>query len=143
MSPKLLAMTQRLLTNRRHPISQPNVRSTIHRFLSNTKHDCLFRSQYHLYNPTANIHDPHHEWHPVKPTINPNRRQPGGCFAHAFDSLEDSFAAFTLPHMGCCDEHPRILTPRYPHFNCRLRPLISLPLSNPIDSCTPAALLTL
>ena len=31
------AITQHLLTNRRHPINQPNVRSTTHRFLSNTK----------------------------------------------------------------------------------------------------------
>jgi hypothetical protein len=55
------AITQRLLTNRRHPMTQPKVRSTTQRFLSFGIALGLLWAQHHLDNPTAKVHHPLHK----------------------------------------------------------------------------------
>jgi hypothetical protein len=66
-------------------MSQPKVRSTTQRFLSNTKPKGVFWSQHHLHNPTAKVHHPLHKRLTIKAAIHPDGCQTRYLLARLFD----------------------------------------------------------
>ena len=141
MSLKFVGVTQRLLTNRRQPISQPKVRSTTQRFLSNTKHERLLWSQHHLLwsngrSPSPRSGTVHSHCH-HRPRWLSNE-------THAFLPICFTFWSTCLPPERspklAAVTNTRITNPNVSTVRNRLRPCTIFPASNPTASLTIAAM---